>query len=313
MRLVYMGTPRFAVPSLLALAGAGHEIIGVVTRMDKPSGRGQSIAAPPVKTAALSLGLPLHQPRRVREPQFLETLRGLNADVIVVAAYGQILPKEILTLPKYGCINVHASLLPAYRGAAPINWAIIHGDTETGITIMQMDEGMDTGGVLIQESLPIDPKDTAGTLVEKLSELGARLITKTLPLVASGALKPAAQDASRATAAPPLKKEDGRIDWGLPATNIHNRVRGVTPWPGAYSFLDGSMLKILETEALPGDGEPALIFRGARNTLDVGSGKGLIRILRLQPAGKKPMSAEDFLRGHREVIGKKFEARIPKS
>ncbi|HSQ77752.1 MAG TPA: methionyl-tRNA formyltransferase [Nitrospirota bacterium] len=307
MRLVYMGTPQFAVPPLRALADASHEIVGVVTRIDKPAGRGRNVAAPPVKDVALQLGLPLYQPKRVREPMFIDALRKLNPDVIVVAAYGQILPKEVLALPKYGCINIHASLLPAYRGAAPINWAIIRGDKETGITIMQMDEGMDTGAVLMQESHPIGPRDTSGTLTETLSALGARLITKSLPLVETGMLKPMVQDESKATLAPLLKKEDGLIDWALPAADIHNRVRGFSPWPGAYTFLDGGMIKILETEVLPGEGKPALMHQGADNTLEVGTGRGLLRILRIQPAGKKPMPAADFLRGHRGIERKKFE------
>ncbi len=308
-----MGTPQFAVPPLRALAEAGHEIVGVVTRIDKPAGRGRNVAAPPVKAVALQLGLPLYQPKRVREPIFIDALRKLNPDVIVVAAYGQILPKEVLALPKYGCINIHASLLPAYRGAAPINWAIIRGDKETGITIMQMDEGMDTGAVLMQESHPIGPGDTSGALTETLSALGARLITKSLLLVGSGILKPRVQDESKATLAPLLKKEDGLVDWTLPAADIHNRVRGFSPWPGAYTFLDGGMIKILETEVLPGEGEPALVHQRADNTLEVGTGKGLLRILRIQPAGKKPMPAADFLRGHREIEGKKFEITSAKS
>jgi methionyl-tRNA formyltransferase len=308
-----MGTPQFAVPPLHAVAEAGHEIAGVVTRIDKPAGRGRNVAAPPVKAVALQMGLPVYQPKRVREPAFIDALRELNPEVIVVAAYGQILPKEILALPKYGCINIHASLLPAYRGAAPINWAVIRGDKETGITIMQMDEGMDTGAVLMQESHPIGPGDTSGTLTEKLSVLGAKLITKALPLVQSGDLKPMVQDGSKATLAPLLKKEDGLVDWTLPAADIHNRVRGFSPWPGAYTFLNGDMIKILETEALPGEGEPALMHQRADNTLEVGTGKGLLRILRIQPAGKKPMQTADFLRGHRGIEGRKFEARISKS
>jgi methionyl-tRNA formyltransferase len=301
-----MGTPQFAVTPLQALAEAGHHIAGVVTRTDKPAGRGRNVAAPPVKVAALQLGLPVYQPKRVREPEFSETLRKLDPEAIVVAAYGQILPKEILTMPKYGCVNIHASLLPAYRGAAPINWAILRGDGETGITVMQMDEGMDTGGVLMQEGLPIDLKDTAGTLTEKLSVLGAKLITKTLPLIESGALKPVPQDGSKATSAPLLKKEDGLINWALSAEDICNHVRGFTPWPGAYSFLDGTILKVLESEALPAGGEPAVLYRGFQNTLEVGAGRGRLRILRLQPAGGKPMSSADFLRGHRGIEGKKF-------
>ncbi len=260
MKLVYMGTPQFAVLPLLSLVEAGHEVVAVVTRIDKPAGRGRALAAPAVKRAALERGLTVYQPKRVREPEFIETLRALGPDVIVVAAYGQILPREILTLPKYGCINIHASLLPAYRGAAPINWAIIRGETETGITIMQMDEGMDTGAILLQESIPIDPEDTAGTLTEKLSQLGAKMITTALPLIDSGKLTPTAQDSSKATLAPLLKKEDGLIDWERSAQEIHNRVRGMSPWPGAYTFLDGKIVKILETAVADGSAEPGRLL-----------------------------------------------------
>ncbi len=313
MRLVYMGTPQFAVPPLRALAEAGHRIEGVVARTDKPAGRGRTLSSPPVKTAATELGLPVHQPKRVRDPLFIEELRKINPEAIVVAAYGQILPKEILTLPKYGCINIHASLLPAYRGAAPINWAIIRGETQSGITIMQMDEGMDTGGVLMQGSVPIDPKDTAAALAEKLSLLGAGLIVKTLPLVETGELRPSVQDDSKATLAPILKKEDGLIDWTLPAAEIHNRVRGLSPWPGAYTFLEGKLVKIIDSAAVAGTGEPGRLYAKAPGVLDAGTGRDLLRVATIQPEGKKPMTAADFLRGHRGLEGKKFEARISKS
>ncbi len=306
MRLVFMGTPQFAVHPLRALVDAGHEVVGVVSRTDKPAGRGRSVAPPAVKLAANHMGLPVYQPRRVREPEFIEVLRGLHPEVIVVAAYGQILPKEILSLPKHGCINIHASLLPRYRGAAPINWAIIRGETRAGITIMQMDEGMDTGGMLIQEDIPIDPRDTAGTLAEKLSALGARLITSALPRIEAGTLAPVPQDSSVATLAPLLKKEDGLLDWKSPAEEIHNRVRGLNPWPGAYGFLEGKTIKMLETEVVPGEGEPGVIYQGSKGLLDVGTGNGLLRIIRIQPEGKKVMTAEEFLRGHRGLAGKKF-------
>ncbi len=310
MRLVYMGTPQFAVPPLRALAGAGHRIECVITRTDKPAGRGRNVAAPPVKKAALELGIPLQQPRRVRDPAFVDTLRKINPDAIVVAAYGQMLPKELVTLPKYGCINIHASLLPAYRGAAPINWAIIRGDAQTGITIMQMDEGMDTGGVLMQESLLIGRDDTAGTLTEKLSLLGAGLITKVLTLLESGALKPAVQDDAKATMAPLLKKEDGLIDWTMPADAIHSRVRGLSPWPGAFTFLNGKMIKIMASEIVAGSGEPGRLVAKDDATLDVGTGRDLLRIVTIQPEGKKPMPAADFLRGHRGLEGEKFESGV---
>ncbi len=309
MRLVFMGTPQFAVHPLRALVDAGHEVVGVVTRTDKPSGRGRSVAPPAVKLAADQMGLHVYQPGRVREPAFIEGLRGLRPEVIVVAAYGQILPKEILSIPKYRCINIHASLLPQYRGAAPINWAIIRGETKAGITIMQMDEGMDTGGILMQENIPIDPGDTAGTLTDKLSALGARLIITALPLIEAGTLVPMPQDSSRATLAPLLKKEHGLLDWTLPAEEIRNLVRGLTPWPGAYAFLDGKLLKILETEVVPGKGEPGVLYQDSKNVLDIGTGNGLLRIIRIQPEGKKPMTAGEFLRGHRGLEGKKFNVK----
>jgi len=301
-----MGTPRFAVPPLQALAKAGHDVAGVVTRIDKPAGRGRTMAQPAVKVAALEIGINVYQPKRVRDPDAIESLRRLAPEVIVVAAYGQILPKEILALPKYGCINIHASLLPLYRGAAPINWAIIDGETRTGNTIMLMEEGLDTGPILLQESIPIDPKDTAGTLMEKLSVLGAKLIAAALPLIEAGKLTPEPQDSSRATLAPLLRKEDGLINWKLSAQQIHNQVRGLTPWPGAYTFLDKTMVKILETETLEGRGEPGRIHEGMEGNLDVGTGSGLLRIIRVQQAGKKPMYAADFLRGHRGIEGGKF-------
>lgn len=239
MRLIYMGTPQFAVAPLRALAAAGHEIAGVVTRTDKPAGRGRTLAAPPVKLVAQELGLIVHQPKRVRDPEFIELLRKIGPDAIVVAAYGQILPREVLVLPKHGCINIHASVLPAYRGAAPINWAIIRGEQETGNTIMLMDEGMDTGAILMQERLPIGREDTAGSMTEKLSLLGARLITEALPLIASNRLSPIVQDSSKATTAPLLKKGTASL------TGVSRRMRSITasgafpPGPAPTAFLRG--------------------------------------------------------------------------
>jgi len=309
MKIIFMGTPPFAVQQLRSLINAGHELIAVVSRIDKPAGRGRTLAEPAVKIAARELGLPVLQPKRVREPAVVDQLRALKPDAIVVAAYGQILPKDILTLPRYGCINIHASLLPAYRGAAPINWAIINNDRETGITIMRMDEGMDTGDILLQERLPIEPGDTTGSLTEKLSLLGAELIARALPLIASGELMARPQDASKATMAPLLKKEDGLVDWTRSATDIHNRVRGFSPWPGAYSFLEGKTVKIISSEPVSGTGEPGVLYEKDKHTLEIGTGSGLLRIKSIQPEGKKPMAAEDFLRGHRGVAGKKFERR----
>jgi methionyl-tRNA formyltransferase len=254
------------------------------------------------------VGLAVFQPKRVRDPEFIEILRKLGPEAIIVAAYGQILPKEILLLPclRHGCINIHASLLPAYRGAAPINWAIIRGEQETGNTVMLMDEGMDTGAILMQERIPIGMEDTAGALTEKLSTLGAKLIVSALPLLASGKITPVSQDGSKATMAPLLTKGDGLIDWGLSAREIHNRVRGLSPWPGAYSELDGKIVKIITTGVLDGTGEPGLLYEKDKNTLVAGTGSGLLNILSIQPEGKKPMTAGEFMRGHRGIAGKKF-------
>ncbi len=309
MKLVYMGTPLFAVQPLLALAAAGHEIVGVVTRTDKPAGRWMTLAEPPVKLTARDKGFAVFQPRRVRDPEFIDRLRALAPDVIVVAAYGQILPREILTLPRYGCVNIHASLLPLYRGAAPINWAIIRGETMTGITIMQMDEGMDTGAILMQEPVPIDPIDTAGTLTDKLSRFGAKLIPEALRGLESGTITPIMQDSSKATLAPLLKKGDGLIEWKLPAGEIHNRIRGLSPWPGAYGYVDGKIIKIIASTAIAGAGEPGSLYEMDKTTLDVGTGNGMLRILSIQPEGKKPMTAAEFLRGHRGIAGKKFTSK----
>jgi len=306
MKLVYMGTPQFAVAPLRALAAAGHEIAGVVTRTDKPAGRGRTLAAPMVKLAARELGLAVYQPKRVRDPEFIELLRKIGPDAVIVAAYGQILPAELLSLPRHGCINIHASILPAYRGAAPINWAIIRGEQETGNTIMLMDEGMDTGAVLMQERIPIGREETAGSMTEKLSLLGARLITAALPLIASRKLSPVAQDGSKATMAPLLKKGDGLIDWSLFADEIHNRVRGLSPWPGAYSFLGNKMVKIIRSEAVVESGEPGMLYEKDKDTLEAGTGRGRLRILSIQPEGGKPMSAGEFMRGHRGMMGKRF-------
>ena len=307
MKIVYMGTPAFAVPPLQSLITAGHELIGVITRIDKPAGRGKLLTPPAVKLAAEQSEVPVFQPKRVREPESIEAIRAMRPEVIVVAAYGQILPQELLVLPKYGCVNIHASLLPAYRGAAPINWAIINGEERTGITIMQMDEGLDTGAVLLQESIPIGSRDIAGSLTEKLSELGSWLIVDALSRIEGGVLPAVPQDPARATMAPLLKKKDGLIDWTMTAEQIHNRVRGLSPWPGAYSFLDGRLIKVLETEVAEGAGDPGALIEQGKDGLAAGTGKGMLRIVAIQPEGKKPMSAAEFLRGHRGAVGKKFE------
>ncbi len=239
-----MGTPGFAAPALRALVEAGHEVRLVVTQPDRPKGRSGKPVPPPVKELAVSLGIPVFQPEKVRRPDAIDEIRKTGPDALVVAAFGQILPKALLDVPRLGGLNVHASLLPSYRGAAPINWAIINGEEKTGITIMLMDEGMDTGAILASEETPILPEDTAGTLTERLSGIGAGLIVKTLVEFEAGRITPAKQDDSKATCAPILKKETGRIDWSRAAREIERKVRGLDPWPGAYTYRAGKMLRI---------------------------------------------------------------------
>ncbi len=321
MRLIFMGTPHFAVPALEALAGArtpgrlapdGVEIVAVVTRPDKPSGRGQGVVLSPVKEKALALGLPVWQPGPLRRPENLAELRRLAPEVIVVAAFGQILRREVLELPRFGCINVHASLLPRHRGASPIAAAILAGDQETGVTIMQMDEGLDTGAMLAQRSMPIAPDETTGTLTEKLSRLGAELLLETLPRWFAGTLMPQPQDESQATQTRLLTKEDGVIDWQLPAEVIARQVRAYTPWPGTATTWRGKTLKVLRATALPsGAGvspaEPAgkvslRSFDGAQ-ALVAQCGQGLLRLDVIQLEGKRALSANEFLRGQSAIIG----------
>ena len=236
MRIVFMGTPEFAVPSLEALLKSDDRVVGIVTQPDRPRGRGQRLSPSPVKVIAQREQLPLLQPTKMKDPAFMAELSGWKPDFIAVAAFGRILPPAILSLPPRGCVNVHGSLLPKYRGAGPIQWAIINGETETGITTMLMDEGMDTGAILLQEKIPIVPEDTAGSLSPRLADLGGRLLVETLAQLKAGTLTPRPQDHAQASLAPLLKKEDGVIDRSLPATMIANRIIGLTPWPGAHTF-----------------------------------------------------------------------------
>jgi len=245
MRLIFFGTPEFAVPALNALINSEHEILAVVSQPDRRSGRGRHLVLSPVKENAQSAGLNILQPKKVKEAAFLEELKRLNPDAIVTAAYGQLLPSDIIRLPKFGCVNIHASLLPKYRGAAPVNWAIINGDKTSGITMMLMDEGMDTGPILLQREEAIRDEDTAGTLSERLSLLGAEALIKTLDILEKGLIKPVPQSGD-ASSAPLLKKDNGLIKWILPADRLNNFIRGVNPWPGAYTFLDGRRIKILK-------------------------------------------------------------------
>jgi len=297
-RIVFMGSPDFAVPALEALA-MHYLLAGVVTQPDRPSGRGGTIKPPPVKSAALHLDIPVIQPEKLRNPEALEQLRAWAPDLIIVAAFGQILRPDVLDLPKWGCINIHGSLLPRGRGAAPIQAAILAGDKETGITIMKMDTGVDTGPLLSQRSVPISPEDTAGTLFEKLAPVGAELLLETLPRYLSGELQPQPQPAEGVTYAPMLKKEDGLLDFTQSAAELERRVRAFNPWPGTWFDWNGAPLKVLyarmSTEESPGAGQ-ILTFQGYPA---VGTGGGILILEEIQPAGKKSMSGKAFLTGAR--------------
>ncbi len=301
MHIVFMGTPEFAVPSLEALVRSGDSVVGVVTQPDRPKGRGQALAASPVKKVCQQEGLPFVQPLKMKDPAFLEALRAWQPDLIAVAAFGRILPPAILQMPPRGCINVHASLLPKHRGAGPIQWAIINGERETGITTMLMDEGMDTGAILLQERVPIQPDDTAGALSVRLAELGGRLLIETIRRLKDGTVTPRPQDHSQATLAPLLKKEDGLIDWKLPAADIANRVRGMSPWPGAYTYEKDERWVIWRATAADrpaGEAVPGTIIEANKDALLVATGKGLLAITELQPANSRRMTMPQYLAGH---------------
>jgi len=305
MRLIFFGTPEFSVPSLVALLDSGHDVVAVVTQPDRQKGRGRRVSPPPVKMEAERLGIAVLQPQKVRDDGFIKTLRDMMPGMIIVVAYGQILPPEIIHMPEKGCINLHASLLPKYRGAAPINWAIINGDRITGVTTMLMDEGMDTGPILLKKEVEIGEQETAGSLSERLAYEGADLLIRTVELVAEGKIKPIPQS-GEVSYAPVLKKSDGLIDWSMPARKLHNFIRGVTPWPGAYTFLNKQRIKITRTIPLDGRGRPGLIEKVGRDEILVGTGEGLLSILELQPEGRHIMDTRAFLQGRRLEIGMSF-------
>lgn len=301
MRIVFMGTPEFAVPSLNILLEAGHEILGVFTQPDKPKNRGMKLGYSAVKEYAMSNGIQVFQPSTLRDGQALSTLKELAPQLIVVAAYGKILPPDILALPNLGCINVHSSLLPKYRGAAPINWAILNGEEETGVTIMYMAQGLDTGDILAQEATLISLEENATALHDRLAEMGAALLGKVVGELAAGNAKPAAQDDKLASYAPMLSRELSPIDWGRPARCIHDQVRGLYPWPAATAELDGIRCKVLRTalgKAASGS-HPGEVLQADKWGLTVACGDGIaLEILELQPDGKKPMASAAFLMGH---------------
>ncbi len=296
-RMIFMGTPEFACPTLQTLIDRGENLVAVVTQPDRPKGRGQKLMPPPVKELALRHGIPVHQPNKVRDPAVIETIRELKPDVIVVIAFGQILPKALLDIPPKGCINVHASLLPRYRGAAPLNWCLINGEAETGVTTMLMDPGLDTGPMLLKRATPIDGNEDIISLHDRMSIMGAELLAETLDGLKAGLVQPQAQDDSLTCYAPMLKKEDGLINWGRDAAAIHNQVRGLAVWPGAYTFWDGQMIKVFRTRIGEGTGQPGEVLKAERGVLEVACRQGSIFIEELQLAGKKRLDAASFLAG----------------
>jgi len=303
-----MGTPQFACPTLQMLLDRGENIVAVVTQPDRPKGRGQQLQAPPVKELAARHGIPVIQPLKVRVPEAVEEMRSYAPDLIIVVAFGQILPKTLLDIPPLGCINVHASLLPRYRGAAPLNWCIINGETETGVTTMLMDVGLDTGDMLVKRSLPILPDEDAGSLHDRLATLGAETMAATLDLLTAGRLSPEKQDDSLSCYAPMLKKELGEINWHRTPAEIKNLVRGITPWPGAYTRLDGKLLKLFTAHTASGEGTPGTVLCADSNGLEIACTGGSIVFTDLQLEGKKRMSAADFLAGYRVAPGTVLEA-----
>lgn len=301
MRLVFLGTPEFAVPTLEALVAAGHDVAAVLTQPDRPKGRGQQMAASPVKEAALRLGLTVHQPERIRRPEVVQLLRGFEAKAMVVVGYGQIIPQSIIDLPPLGILNVHASLLPKYRGAAPIQWAIANGETVTGVTIMKIDAGLDTGDILLQAETPIGPDETSLDLSPRLAHLGSRLLLEALEGLEAGRIQPIPQNHEEATLAPILKKEDGRIDWNLPAAAIHNRVRGFLPWPGSWTTFRGQHLQVWRTRRVEerSIGAPGTLHPQKRRLLVACGQSSALELLEVQLEGRKRVTGEAFLNGQR--------------
>jgi len=308
LRLIYMGTPEFALAPLKKLLESKEELVAVITQPDRPRGRGQKLIPSPVKKLALEHNLLVLQPESARQPDFIKKIQELNPDLAVVCAYGQILPKELLEAPRLGSINIHASLLPKYRGAAPIPWAILNGEQETGITIMKMVEKLDAGPILLQKAIPIEPTDTAGTLEQKLSHLGAELLMQVIQKIKSGEVEPAPQDDSQASYAPLIKKEQAKINWSEPAEIIWRKIRAFNPRPGAFVGEGNNLIKIWKAELGKEKGEPGIILEAHKKWIEVACGEGSLRILELQPAGKKPMSPEAFLAGHRIKPGDRFPA-----
>lgn len=315
MKVIFMGTPDFSVGTLEALVKAGHEVVLAVTQPDKPKGRGGKMQYTPVKEAAVSHGIPVFQPKKVRDPACIEELRKYGADVMVVIAFGQILPKEILEMTPYGCINVHASLLPAYRGAAPIQWAVINGEKVSGVTTMQMDEGLDTGDMIMKEEIALEEDETGGSLHDKLAQAGARLCVKTLEALENKTAVWEKQGESTTEYAKMLDKKLGDIDWSKDAVSIERLIRGLNPWPSAYTDWNGKVMKIWEAKVVKEQTSEACgtIVRVEKDGFLVQTGDGLLKVLVLQIPGKKRMEADAFLRGYQIEVGNRFSSEIIKN
>lgn len=311
MRILFMGTGPFGVPTLDALFRSRHEVIGVVTQPDRPKGRGREVYVSAIKQAALDAGIDVQQPEQVRAEEFVASVRQIAPDAFVVVAFGQIIPKSLLDVPRYGSVNVHASLLPKYRGAAPIHYALFHGEPKTGVTTMLMDPGLDTGPMLLREEISIRPDDTTGTLEARLAEIGAPLLLRTLDGLEDGSITPEAQDDSLSTYAPSIKKEDCRIHWSTPATDIVNRVRGCAPRPGAFTSIEGLAVKVWQCQGdkLEGrSGPPGRILSVGSRGITVASGTGTVLLIEVQPECRKRMAGADFARGSRIVSGMSFDS-----
>lgn len=305
MKIIFMGTPEFAAPAVDSLIEAGHEIAAVFSQPDKPKGRGYSMTPPPVKVKALEYGIPVYQPNSMRDGEALGIFNEIQPDIAVVIAYGKILPREILDAPKYGCINVHASLLPKYRGAAPIQWSVIDGESKTGVTTQQMDVGIDTGDILMSHETEIQPNETAGELHDRLSVMGAKLIVDTLSALEKGELTPQKQDDSRSCYASMLTKELCRIDWTQDAQTIHNKIRGLSPWPVAVAVMEGKRIKIHRSSLSAMQNESAKcgeVISVSPLTIKC-DGNSAVELIEIQAEGKKRMKSEDYLRGHKVEIG----------
>lgn len=308
MKIIYMGTPDFAVAPLEAILKAGHEVTAVVTQPDRQKGRGREVQYSPVKECALSYGIPVLQPLKIKEKDAVEELRKYPADIFVVAAFGQLLSEEILNMPRLGCINIHASLLPAYRGAAPIQWCVINGEEKTGVTIMQMAKGMDTGDILLQKEVVLDEKETGGSLFDRLMETGAELIVEVLPKIEAGELTPAVQKEELATYAGKITKDMGNIDFAKSAVTIERLIRGLNPWPSAFTHYKGKILKIWEADVVSecANAEnpvPGTVIAMDKESFTLATGEGALRIRSLQPEGKKRMSCAEFMRGYEVKVG----------